>query len=113
TLQLTPAEALGELDLYVLPMDHNATAQAMLLAEQLRDALPGLRAQLHCGGGSFKSRIKKADKSGARLALLLGSDELAAGRATLKFLREERDQLSVSQNDLVETLATLTRDERT
>lgn len=113
TLQLTPAEALGELDLYVLPMDDTATAQAILLAEQLRDALPGLRAQLHCGSGSFKSRIKKADKSGARMALLLGSDELAAGRATLKFLREERDQLSLPQNDLVKTLVTLTRDERT
>src|SRR5690554_2072715 len=45
TLQLAPVEALGELDLYVLPMDDTATAQAMLLAEQLRDALPGLRAQ--------------------------------------------------------------------
>lgn len=113
TLQLTPAKALGELDLYVLPMDDTATAQAMLLAEQLRDALPGLRAQLHCGGGSFKSRIKKADKSGARLALLLGSDELAAGRATVKFLREERDQLSLAQNDLAKTLVTLTRGEHT
>ncbi|WP_277345635.1 histidine--tRNA ligase [Billgrantia bachuensis] len=107
TLELVPEAALGELDLYVLPMDDDATARAMLLAERLRSELPELRVQLHCGGGSFKSRIKKADRSGARLALLLGEDELAQGRATLKFLREEREQLSLDQDALAETLATL------
>ncbi|MGR4066794.1 histidine--tRNA ligase [Billgrantia sp. C5P2] len=107
TLELVPDAALGELDLYVLPMDDGATARAMLLAERVRSELPELRVQLHCGGGSFKSRIKKADRSGARLALLLGEDELAQGRATLKFLREEREQLSLSQDALAETLATL------
>ena len=113
TLELVPKAALGELDLYVLPMDDTATAQAMLLAETLRSALPQLRMQLHCGGGSFKSRIKKADRSGAQLALLLGEDELAQGRATLKFLRQERDQLSLAQDELTETLATLTSGPRT
>ncbi|QOR40993.1 histidine--tRNA ligase [Billgrantia diversa] len=107
TLELVPEAALGELDLYVLPMDDGATARAMLLAERVRSELPQLHVQLHCGGGSFKSRIKKADRSGARLALLLGEDELAQGRATLKFLREEREQLSLAQDALAETLATL------
>ena len=50
-----------------------------MLGEQLRDALPGLRLQLNCGGGSIKSQMKRADRSGAALALILGSDELAAG----------------------------------
>jgi histidyl-tRNA synthetase len=112
TLELVPQAALGELDLYVLPMDDGATAQAMLLAEQVRSELPELRLQLHCGGGSFKSRIKKADKSGARMALLLGEDELAEGRVTLKFLREERDQLSLAQDALAKTLASLASDVR-
>ncbi|MGR2739402.1 histidine--tRNA ligase [Billgrantia sp. Q4P2] len=112
TLELVPDAALGELDLYVLPMDDVATTQAMLLAERIRSELPSLRLQLHCGGGSFKSRIKKADRSGARLALLLGEDELAQGRATLKFLREERDQLSLAQEALAETLADLVSNER-
>ncbi|MFW3615003.1 histidine--tRNA ligase [Billgrantia antri] len=107
TLELVPEAALDELDLYVLPMDDGATAQAMLLAERIRSELPGLRLQLHCGGGSFKSRIKKADRSGARLALLLGEDELAHGRVTLKFLREERDQLSLAQDALAEALTSL------
>ncbi|WP_104204495.1 histidine--tRNA ligase [Billgrantia saliphila] len=107
TLELVPEAALDELDLYVLPMDDGATAEAMLVAERLRSELPTLRLQLHCGGGSFKSRIKKADRSGARLALLLGEDELRQSRATLKFLREERDQLSLSQDALAATLAPL------
>ncbi|MCE8003095.1 histidine--tRNA ligase [Halomonas sp. MCCC 1A11081] len=113
TLELVPDSALGELDLYVLPMDDVATTQAMLLAERIRSELPELRLQLHCGGGSFKSRIKKADRSGARLALLLGEDELDAGRATLKFLREEREQMSLDQGALIDTLASMTAsDER-
>ncbi len=113
TLELVPDSALGELDLYVLPMDDVATTQAMLLAERIRSELPELRLQLHCGGGSFKSRIKKADRSGARLALLLGEDELDAGRATLKFLREEREQMSLDQGALIDTLASMTTsDER-
>ncbi|RCV87157.1 histidine--tRNA ligase [Billgrantia montanilacus] len=107
TLELVPASALEELDVYLLPMDDDATGSAMLLAEQLRTALPGLRLQLHCGGGSFKSRIKKADKSGARFALLLGEDELANDRVSLKFLREARDQQSLSRSSLGTDLATL------
>ncbi|WP_255762496.1 histidine--tRNA ligase [Halomonas alkalisoli] len=107
TLELVPRGALDELDVYLLPMDDGATGSAMLLAEQLRTALPSLRLQLHCGGGSFKSRIKKADKSGARLALLLGEDELANDRVTLKFLREARDQQSLSRRSLGTELATL------
>ncbi|SDO52583.1 histidyl-tRNA synthetase [Halomonas shengliensis] len=107
TLELIPDAARGELDLYVLPMDDAATGAALQMAERLRGELPGLRAQLHCGGGSFKSRMKKADRSGARLALLLGEDELAEASATLKFLREERDQQSLPQAALAETLREL------
>ncbi|MFY0989675.1 histidine--tRNA ligase [Halomonas sp. C05BenzN] len=107
TLELVPDAARGELDLYVLPMDDATTGAALLLAERLRGELPGLRAQLHCGGGSFKSRIRKADRSGARLALLLGEDELAEGTATLKFLREEREQQSLPQSELKAALTSL------
>ncbi|TDB02116.1 histidine--tRNA ligase [Halomonas marinisediminis] len=107
TLELIPDAARGELDLYVLPMDDAAAGTALQLVEQLRGDMPTLRAQLHCGGGSFKSRIKKADRSGARLALLLGEDELAHGTATLKFLREERDQRSLARDALVDELRDL------
>ncbi len=107
TLELVPDTARSDLDLYLLPMEDAATGAALQLGERLRGELPGLRAQLHCGGGSFKSRIKKADRSGARLALLLGEDELARGTATLKFLREEREQLNLPQAELAATLRDL------
>jgi len=107
TLELVPDTARGELDVYLLPMDDSANAAALLLGERLREALPALRAQVHCGGGSFKSRMKKADRSGARLALLLGEDELAERSVTLKFLREEREQQRHRQAELAETLTSL------
>ncbi len=104
TLGLVPHAALAELDVYFMAMDDSAERDALLLGERLRDALPQLRLQLHCGGGSFKSRIKKADRSGARLALLLGEDELAKGEVTLKFLREARDQQRLPQASLDQAL---------
>ncbi len=67
------------------------------LAESLRDALPGLRLCVNCGGGSFKSQFKRADRSGARLALILGDDEAARGQIGVKFLREERAQETLEQ----------------
>ncbi|WP_251308282.1 histidine--tRNA ligase [Halomonas sp. NCCP-2165] len=110
TLELMPNAARPSLDLYVLGMGEAAGRAALLLGEELRGALPELRLQVHCGGGSFKSQIKKADKSGARLALLLGEDELAEGRVTLKFLREDRDQQSLSREALVSALPELLAD---
>ncbi|BBI59596.1 hypothetical protein HSBAA_09020 [Vreelandella sulfidaeris] len=104
TLELIPDEALGGCDVYVLPMDDNATITAITLAEQLRGELPELRLQLHCGGGSFKSRMKKADKSDASMAILLGEDEIAQQSATLKFLRDDREQQNVPQATLGRTL---------
>ncbi|MFG6179278.1 histidine--tRNA ligase [Halomonas sp. THAF12] len=107
TLDLVPDEARGELDVYLLPMSEATESAALLLGERLRGALPDMSVQLHCGGGSFKSRIKKADKSGARLALLLGEDELAENAVTLKFLREDREQQRLSQDALAEALTSL------
>ncbi|MDQ7735414.1 histidine--tRNA ligase [Halomonas sp. SpR1] len=107
TLELIPEDALGGCDVYLLPMDDSATTAAITLAEQLRGELPELRLQLHCGGGSFKSRIKKADKSGASIAILLGEDEITQQSATVKFLRDDREQQSVSQAALGRTLREL------
>ncbi|MBT2771177.1 histidine--tRNA ligase [Halomonas sp. ISL-60] len=104
TLELIPEDALGGCDVYLLPMDDSATTAAITLAEQLRDELPELRLQLHCGGGSFKSRIKKADKSAATIAILIGEDEITAQSATVKFLRDDREQQSVPQATLGHTL---------
>ncbi len=81
-------EAAG--DVYVLRQGDAAERYGETVAEQLRDA--GLAVTLHCGGGSFKSQMKKADGSGARFALIIGDDEVQAGEVTLKALREERPQ---------------------
>src|SRR5690554_196326 len=80
---------------------------ALVLAEQLRQSLPALRLQSHCGGGSIKSQMKKADKSGARWALIIAEDEHAAGEITIKPLRGEGEQQRISQASLADTLATL------
>lgn len=107
TLDLVPDEALGGCDVYLVPMDDASSPAALTLGEQLREALPALRLTLHCGGGSFKSRMKKADKSGAALALLLGEDERREQAVTLKFLRDARDQQQLPQHELADTLDTL------
>ena len=54
---------------------------------------------LHCGGGSFKSQMKKADASGARFALIIGDDEAAAGEVTLKPLREMGEQVRMTVDE--------------
>lgn len=82
-----PAELTTQADLYVvLANDDQATSMTML--EALRQALPGQRILAHCGGGSMKSQMKKADRSGARYALVIGAAELAERRYSLKPLRE-------------------------
>ena len=78
------------LDVYVVHQGEQADALAGLVAEQLRDA--GMKVLLHCGGGSFKSQMKKADASGAWCAVIIGDDEAAAAEATLKPLRGGEQQ---------------------
>jgi histidyl-tRNA synthetase len=80
-------------DAYVVRQGESATAWAEQVAEGLRDA--GLSVILHCGGGSFKSQMKKADSSGARYAVIIGDDEARAGVLTVKSLRSEREQVRV------------------
>ncbi len=89
---------------YLVLVGQAAQQKGLILAEKLRDAQPGLRLVTHCGGGSFKSQFKRADKSGAQVALVLGDDEVAQGTVGLKYLREDRKQETVSQEALAERL---------
>ncbi|MHB0776250.1 histidine--tRNA ligase [Halomonas sp. WWR20] len=107
TLELVPESTRQGPDVYLLALGEAAEREALLLAEQLRGALPTLRLQLHCGGGGFKSQIKKADKSGARLALILGEDEVAQRQVGMKFLREARDQETLMRDELAARLGSL------
>jgi histidyl-tRNA synthetase len=74
-------------DVYVVAAGDEAQRTAVSVVETLRDQLPDCRLVLHAGGGSFKSQMKKADKSGAEVALIWGEDEVAAGTVTVKVLR--------------------------
>ena len=82
---------------YLVLVGEAAQAEGLVLAERLREAQPGLRLVTHCGGGSFKSQFKRADKSGARVALVLGEDEVAQGTVGVKYLREDREQETLPQ----------------
>lgn len=80
---------------------------AMQLAERIRDELPFIRLMVNCGGGNFKSQFKKADKSGADIALILGEDEALAGKLAVKFLREEMEQKTLSFDEAIHWLGAL------
>jgi histidyl-tRNA synthetase len=86
----TPAQRSP--DVYVVVSGERATAAALALVERLRSDLPRLRFELNVGGGNFKAQFRRADKSGAALALIIGDDELARGVAAMKPLRVESGQ---------------------
>ncbi|MBT7173379.1 MAG: histidine--tRNA ligase [Gammaproteobacteria bacterium] len=95
-------ESSKDADVYVVSQGNAARATALRLAESIRDQLSGKRVVVHCGDGKFKSQMKKADASGADLALVLGEDEVAAGTVSIKSLREGGEQSTISQETLAQ-----------
>jgi histidyl-tRNA synthetase len=92
---------------YLVLSGQAAVQRGMVFAEQLRDAVPGLQLQSNCGDGSFKSQFKRADKSGAQLALVMGDDEVAQDNVILKSLRDESGQTTLAQQDVTARLQAL------
>jgi histidyl-tRNA synthetase len=92
-------------DVYLVNQGEQAARVAIRIAEALRDA--GLSVVQHCGGGSFKSQMKRADASGAPVAVILGDDEVRVGEAGVKALREEREQERVPFERLPEAISDL------
>ena len=87
-------------DVYMIRVGEIAEQQGMRFAETIRNEIPNLKLQVNCGGGSFKSQFKKADKSGAEFALILGDDEVSRGEVSIKPLRnaeQPQQQLSLQQ----------------
>ncbi len=82
------------LDAYIVAVG-NVESYVLRVGEELRSLCPGARLQNHCGGGSFKSQMKKADNSGAGVAIIIGEDEAASETVTVKFLREDKPQENV------------------
>jgi histidyl-tRNA synthetase len=105
-------EQLAVPDVYLVMMGDRASREGVLLAEQLRSVLPKLRLITHCGGGTFKNQLKKADRSQARYALILGEDEVARQEIGLKPLRGKGAQQQIALSQLQARLAALINEEQ-
>ncbi len=86
---------------YLVGVGKDSAETALKLAYDLRAGIPELQLLNNVNGGSFKAQFKRADRSGARLALVLGEDEISTGRVTIKYLRGENEQLSIDRDKLV------------
>jgi histidyl-tRNA synthetase len=91
-------------NVYVVAVGEGVLRPAVQLTEKLRDARPGLKVEMHCGGGGFKSQMKRADRSGAAIALILGDEELASQTVGIKALRATTPQVTVGWTGLPEAL---------
>jgi histidyl-tRNA synthetase len=99
TLELLPA-AQAQTDIYLMALGESAELAAVSIAEGLRNDVADMRLMTHSGGGNLKKQLKKADKSGASLGLLLGETELELGEITLKWLREDKPQQNIKLTEL-------------
>jgi histidyl-tRNA synthetase len=90
---------------YVVAAGAGTLEAALALSEHLRETQPGLAIEMNCGGGSFRTQMRRADASGAAVALILGEEEIAAGTVGVKPLRAEIPQRSVAQSDVLAALA--------
>jgi histidyl-tRNA synthetase len=98
-------EPAAQCEVYVLHQGSAAGRMAFGVAEELRNH--GLSVMQHCGGGSFKAQMKKADASGAVLAVILGEDEAAKNEVSVKHLRQQREQLRVARDTLPDAVTNL------
>ncbi|MDT8281451.1 MAG: histidine--tRNA ligase [Gammaproteobacteria bacterium] len=89
------------IDIYLIVSGEACEIKGLQLAEDMRGQLPEIQMITHCGGGSIKSQMKKADKSGAKIALILAEDELKNQQVTVKYLREAKQQQTVGFDQLV------------
>jgi histidyl-tRNA synthetase len=94
-------------DVYVTAMDESVECYARQISETLRDALPKVKVMNHCGGGNFKKQMKRADQSGASVALIIGQDEMESQQVAVKYLREKQPQKTVSVNELTHIIQKL------
>lgn len=91
-------------DVYMVALGDQAELSATQLAEQLRDLWPDIKVRMNCGAGNFKKQFKRADKSGAKIALVIGEQEVQDGTVGVKYLREHKEQLVISQRDVCQLL---------
>jgi histidyl-tRNA synthetase len=107
-LEVQQAQSAETIDIYLILLGQASEIKGLQLAEQIRDQHPEIKMITHCGGGSIKSQMKKADKSGAALALILAEDELNNEQLTVKYLREKKQQTTVSFAGLTKFIENIT-----
>ncbi|MDA8621103.1 histidine--tRNA ligase [Psychrosphaera sp.] len=93
-------EPTSTADVYIVAQGLQAELKAVEIAEQLRHSAPSLRVVNHCGGGNFKKQMKRADKLGAKVALILGEDEINNEQVTVKNLVVQGEQKTVAWSDV-------------
>ena len=109
--QVIPPSVFETVDVYLITKGEEALQQGLLFGLELRKALPSLRLITHCGGGSLKSQMKKADKSGAKYALIIAEEEVSQSTVTVKPLREPAEgeapvgQQQIPQDEVAATLS--------
>ena len=99
-LESQQQKPLQTVDIYMILIGAASEIKGLQISENIRDAVPGVKMITHCGGGSLKSQMKKADKSGAGIALIIAEDELENEQVTVKYLREKKEQETVSVDQL-------------
>jgi histidyl-tRNA synthetase len=110
-LLLQELECVGDIrrtsDVYIAAMGNAASIQAPVIAEQLRAKVPGVRIIVHAGGGNFKKQLKRADKSDAIYAFIIGENELENNQVTVKHLRVHQEQQTLDLDQAAELLKSL------
>jgi histidyl-tRNA synthetase len=106
-LNVVPEEIHKTVDVYLVAAGELAQEKALVLSELVRTSKPNVRLQMNCGGGSFKSQMKKADKSGALVALILGDDEAQNQTVQVKDLQGNNEQQATSWNEVADVLGQL------
>ncbi|MEW6982344.1 histidine--tRNA ligase [Colwelliaceae bacterium 6471] len=110
-LMLTSLEKVNnirpQVDAYVIMLGEAAEIKGNQLAEQWRDEVPEIRLQSHCGGGNMKKQMKRADKSGAQIALIIGENEITEQIVSVKYLRGQQEQQNLPFNQVASLLASL------
>jgi histidyl-tRNA synthetase len=96
-----------QVDAYIIMLGEGADIKANALAEKWRDKVIDIRIQSHCGGGNMKKQMKRADKSGAQIAIIIGEDEIANETVTIKYLRGQHEQQSMAFEEVPSLLSNL------
>ena len=100
----TDIPAIKPVDVYMIRVGEKAEREGLRFAEQIRNEIPLLKLQISADGGSFKSQFKKADKTGAEFAIILGDDEVERGEVGIKWLRNDQEQQTMPFNQVISFL---------